>query len=77
MDTIELLAAIGSDASLRHATASEVSFFLANALASPALVSAIASGDNSELFSELGCKLMRAPQVGQFYSDQEPVEATH
>ena len=71
MDTIEMLAAIGSDASLRHATTNELSAALANALASPALTSAVASGDDSELLSELEYKPMLAPQVGQFFSDHE------
>jgi hypothetical protein len=64
-DTIEMLEAIGSDASLRHASPSELAHILARAHASPALASAVASGDSSMLFAELGYKLMRAPQVSQ------------
>jgi hypothetical protein len=67
LDTIEMLEAIGSNASLRHASARELNAVLEQAHASPVLISAIASGDSSELFAELGYKLMRAPQVNQHF----------
>ncbi len=64
-DTIELLETIGRDASLRHASAHDLGLVLERANASPALTSAVSSGDSSRLFAELGYKLMRQPQVNQ------------
>lgn len=67
LDTIDMLETIGSDASLRHATPGELSAFLERAHASPALTSAAASGDSSELFAELGYTVMHVPQVSQYF----------
>jgi hypothetical protein len=67
LDTIEMLEAIGRDASLRHAAANELSAFLEQQHASPALTSAAASGDSSELFAELGYTVMHVPQVSQYF----------
>jgi hypothetical protein len=66
-DTIEMLEAIGRDASLRHASAQDLSAALEKAHASPALTSAVASGDSSVLFTELGYKIMQVPQVNQHF----------
>ncbi len=64
-DTIELLEAIGRDASLRHASADELTTMLAQAQASEALTAAVASGDSSRLAEELGHKPMYSPQSSQ------------
>lgn len=64
-DTIELLEAIGRDASLRRAPADELEARLAQANASAALKAAAASGDASLLLAELGQKPMYAPQSSQ------------
>jgi hypothetical protein len=68
-----MLEAIGSDASLRYASTRELTAALGNADAPEALSLAVATGDSSKLFAELGNRLMRAPQVGQYFSDQEHV----
>ncbi|HVI57136.1 MAG TPA: hypothetical protein VM621_19000 [Luteibacter sp.] len=67
LDTIEMLEVIGRDASLRHASAHDLGTALAKAHASEALTAAVASGDTSALFAELGYKLMQVPQVNQHY----------
>ncbi|MGY3233036.1 hypothetical protein ACVWWJ_004520 [Luteibacter sp. HA06] len=67
LDTIEMLETIGSNASLRHASAHELNAVLERAQASPVLMFAVATGDSSGLFAELGYKLMRAPQVNQHF----------
>lgn len=67
LDTIEMLEAIGSDASLRHASAYDLTVALENAHASKALTAAVASGESSELFAELGFKIMQVPQVNQHF----------
>lgn len=67
LDTIEMLEAIGRDASLRHASAHDLTALLEEAHASKALTAAVSSGDSSQLFAELGFKLMQVPQVNQFY----------
>jgi hypothetical protein len=64
-DTIELLEAIGRDASLRHASMAELTNMLEQAQASGALTAAVASGDSSRLSEEFGHKPMHAPQVSQ------------
>jgi hypothetical protein len=73
-DTIELLEAIGRDASLRHASAEELTKALEQAQASEALTAAVASGDNMRLSQEFGHKPMQAPQVTQIpgHEDDEP-----
>ena len=53
-DTIELLEAIGSDASLRYASASELKGVLEQARANTELTEAAASGDGALLRVELG-----------------------
>lgn len=73
-DTIELLEAIGNDASLRHASANELATRLEQLGASEALKAAVSSGDSSHLSSELGHRLMQKPQVSQApgQEDDEP-----
>jgi hypothetical protein len=51
-DTIDMLEAIGQDASLRHASPDELAKALADAQASKALTAAVASGDSSRLADE-------------------------
>ncbi|RUL75915.1 hypothetical protein [Dyella choica] len=53
-DTIDLLEAIGQDASLRHASTEDLGKMLAQAQASDALTAAVASGDSSLLSEEFG-----------------------
>lgn len=55
-DTIELLEAIGQNATLRHASAEELAPVLEQANASDAFRTAVISGDSSSLSSELGQK---------------------
>lgn len=62
-DTIDLLNAIGQNATLRHASADELAPILEQAKASEALKSAVAAGDSSLLFEELGHKPNHAPQI--------------
>ena len=64
-DTIELLEAIGKDASLRHASVAELTNVLEQAQASGALTAAVVSGDSARLSEEFGHKPMHAPQVSQ------------
>lgn len=53
-DTIELLEAIGSDASLRHASAEGLVLALGGLQASEGLKQAVCSGDRDYLEQELG-----------------------
>ncbi len=64
-DTIDLLEAIGRDASLRYAPADVLSDLLDQAQASPTLMAAAASGDSSVLSRDLGQGPNQAPQVVQ------------
>ena len=75
-DTIELLEAIGQNAALRYASADELSQVLEGAQASAGLTVAVASGDCTMLFAELGPKPMNAPQISQAPAreDDEPEE---
>jgi hypothetical protein len=65
LDTLDMLEAIGSDASLRHAQADALTATLEQLQASPALTSAVATGDSSELVAEFGSKEMSTPQISQ------------
>lgn len=80
-DTIELLEAIGSDASLRHASVEELTSRLKQAQASEALTAAAATGDSSLLVPELGHQPMNPPQGTQGPSheedEEEPVHEPH
>jgi hypothetical protein len=62
-DTIDLLEAIGRDASLRHASTGDLSKMLAQAKASEALKEAVAFSDSSRLSQELGPIRQQSPQV--------------
>jgi hypothetical protein len=74
-DTIDLLEAIGRDASLRFATAGELDTRLGQAGASIALRAAALAGDASRLAMELGPKPMYAPQSSQtFHEGESPDE---
>jgi len=75
-DTIELLEAIGRDASLRHTPADEMAHLLGQAQASAALVAAAASGDSSQLTVEFGQLPNQVPQVTQMPAreEEEPAE---
>ena len=53
-DTIDLLEAIGQDASLRYASTEALTRVLEEAKASAALTSAVAFGESSRLFEEIG-----------------------
>lgn len=70
-DTIELLEAIGRDASLRHASADELAPILELALASEVLKAAVAAGDSSLLSQELGHKPNHSPQVSNSPGHEE------
>jgi hypothetical protein len=70
-DTIELLEAIGRDASLRHASSEELTTILQQAKASEALTAAVASGDSTLLCMELGHNTNAAPQATQTPSHDE------
>lgn len=73
-DTIELLEAIGRDASLRHASAEELGKILENSQASAALTAAVVFGDSSRLTQEFGQKQMEPPNSSQGLpgEDEEP-----
>jgi hypothetical protein len=67
MDTIEMLEAIGSNASLRHASTADLAEALSLAHASEALTAAVASGDASLLSKELDMRRMFMPQISQIF----------
>ena len=73
-DTLELLEAIGQDASLRHATAEELAKILEQVQASEALKEAVASGDSSLLCGEFGALLNLTPQSVQSPGHEEEEE---
>lgn len=62
-DTIELLEAIGSDASLRHATGEDLARALAGLNASESLKQAMTHGDRRVLERELGYSCLPATQT--------------
>jgi hypothetical protein len=73
-DTIELLESIGRDASLRHASTEKLIDTLAQAQATAALTAAVASGDHSPLWEELGYQPFCTPQttLGPAHEEDEP-----
>lgn len=73
-DTIELLEAIGRDASFRHASAEELESRLERAGASSALKAAASSGDATQLAAEFGPKPMYAPQSTQTFHEGDAPE---
>jgi hypothetical protein len=70
-DTIDLLEAIGQDATLRHASAAELVPILEQAKASEALKSAVAAGDSSLLSEEFGHQPNRSPQIANAPGHEE------
>jgi hypothetical protein len=62
-NTIELLEAIGNDASLRHAPGDELANRLRQLGASEALRAAASSGNCAVLYAELGLVPMQQPQI--------------
>lgn len=73
-DTIDLLEAIGRDASLRHASAEELTKVLVHAKASDALKEAVAFSDSLRLSKELGPIRQQSPQVNTFPGEEGPEE---
>lgn len=70
-NTLELLEAIGSDASLRHASSDELAKVLSQSQASEALTAAVAAGDSSLLASELGHNVNNLPHAIQTPGHEE------
>lgn len=62
-DTVDLLAAIGSNASLRHATPDDLLPVLESAGADEALTAAVADDDAGSLAGKLGYARMQSTQV--------------
>lgn len=75
-DTIELLEAIGQDASLRFAPSEELVSTLEDAGASEALRTAAATGDRGALTKELGPRPNQPPQIinAPGHEEDEPDE---
>jgi hypothetical protein len=74
-NTIELLEAIGKDASLRHASGEDLSQALSGLQASEGLKRAAISGDDGPLEKELGHRDIKSPNhvtnaVGGGYEDE-------
>jgi hypothetical protein len=67
LDTLEMLEAIGSDASLRYASTSELTTLLESGQASEAFTAAVASGDASCLNDEFGDMRNFVPQATQSF----------
>ena len=77
-DTIDLLEAIGRDASLRHAPAEALTKILKQKQASEALTAAVASGDRAHLAKELGHRECEPPQSTQTgHEEEEQVPERH
>lgn len=74
-DTIELLEAIGGDASLRYAPADTLRELLEQAQASTKLTMAIAAGDGAPLREELGLQQMPQTHSAPLHEDDEEEEA--
>lgn len=78
-DTIELLEAIGRNASLRHASTETLTKLLEQEQASDALTAAVITGDGKQLFAEFG-RLENAPpqstqQVPGHEDEEEEIPA--
>lgn len=83
-DTIDLLEAIGSDASLRHASAEDLARVLEQADATPFLTEAAATGDRKVLAEEFGdrrepppTQISQAPAWEEEDEDDEVDEPRH
>lgn len=72
--TLDLLEAIGQDASLRHASTEDLTKALVQAQASDALTAAVASGDSSRLSEEFGDSLCLSPQTNTHPGHEEEPE---
>lgn len=70
-NTIDLLGAIGQDASLRHASPEDLMSMLEQAKASDALKAAATSGESSYLTEELGYTSNVPPQVSNLPGHEE------
>ncbi|MDQ0008169.1 ribosomal protein S8 [Luteibacter jiangsuensis] len=70
-DTIELLEAIGRDASLRHISAEELADLLRRVQASEALTKTVVSGDRSWLSEEFGTILMHTTHISQIPAHED------
>lgn len=70
-DTIDMLEAIGQDASLRHADSETLVANIALGAASEALKTAILRGSRAELLAELGEQPMQAMQGIQMPQREE------
>ena len=75
-NTIELLEAIGNDASLRYAPGDELTNRLQQLGASEALRAAVSSGNGTALYAELGHMPMQQPQIIHTPGDEDD-EAEH
>ncbi|WP_426284619.1 hypothetical protein [Luteibacter sp. E-22] len=78
-DTIELLEAIGRDASLRHISAEDLADLLRQVQASEALTKTVVSGDRSWLSEEFGTILMHTTHISQIpaHEDDDDDEPDH
>lgn len=70
-DSIDLLDAIGNDASLRHASSEDLAQMLERAGASDALKAAAAHGSRDPLAVELGAQENHPPQIINSPSHEE------
>lgn len=70
MDMLEMLEAIGSDASLRYASTAHLEHTLSKGRLSDALAAAVASGDASHLALEFGNTANFVPQAVQTFFSQ-------
>jgi len=73
-DTIDLLEAIGQDASLRHASADSLTHALVQVKASSALTAAVAFGESSRLFEEFGSTRNESTQISNHPAREEEPE---
>jgi len=70
-DAMDLLEAIGQDATLRYASTEALADVLAAADASEALRAAVASGDSAWLAQEFGTPVMHSSQTSQTGFEEE------
>lgn len=73
-DTIDLLEAIGSDASLRYASTEDLAAMLDAAQATETLKAAACTGDSALLATELGGITMHQSQTSQTAVEEEEGE---
>ncbi|MEW9571061.1 hypothetical protein ABQJ54_04810 [Rhodanobacter sp. Si-c] len=73
-DTIELLEAIGRDASLRHASVADLTRVLERVQANTSLKAAVALGDSTRLSQEFGGKPTDPPPTQQCPPGEEDEE---